>query len=326
MMAALGLIIGCVGMDVVTGHYRFSYGVLALEDGLGFVPVVMGFFGIGEVLGNIEQWVSRGLLETKIKGLFPNREDWKRSAGPIVRGSVIGFFLGILPGATAIIPTFLSYIVEKKISKHPEEFGKGEIKGVAAPEAANNAAAQSGFIPMLTLGIPCSPVMAIMLAALIIYGLEPGAFLIQKHPDLFWGVVASMFTGNVMLLVLNLPLIPLWVRVLKLPYVYLFPLILLFCEIGAYSVNNSTTDIIIMNIFGILGYMMRKVKYEGAPMILAIVLGPMFENNMRLSLAISHGSFLIFTRPLALVFLVIAFIAIILPLVFFKKPQIASED
>jgi putative tricarboxylic transport membrane protein len=326
MMAALGLIFGSVGMDAVTAHYRFTYGLLALEDGLGLVPMVMGFFGIGEVLWNVESWVTQEVFQTKIKGLFPNLKDLRVSAGSIGRGTLIGFFLGILPGAGPVIASFLAYIVEKKLSKHPEEFGKGEIRGVAAPEAANNAAAQSAFIPMLTLGIPSTATMAIMLGAIMIYGVEPGPFLLRKHPDLFWGVVTSMYTGNVMLLVLNLPLIPMWVKVLKIPYVYLFPMILLFCLIGAYSINNNAMDILIMNIFGLLGYIMKKVNYEGAPMVLALVLGPMFENNLRLSLVISHGSFLIFfTRPLALVFVAAAIIVIISPYVFFKRPEIASD-
>ena len=328
MMAALGLIFGSVGMDIVTAHYRFTYGVIALEDGLGLVPMVMGFFGIGEVLWNVENWVTTSVFETKIKGLFPNREDWKRCVGPIGRGIPHRFFswesfrvqvLSLLLSC----PTF----VEKKLSKHPEDLVRGKLQGVAAPEAANNAAAQSAFIPMLTLGIPSTPTMAIMLGALIIYGVEPGPFLLKKHPDMFWGVVTSMYTGNVMLLVLNLPLIPMWVKVLKIPYVYLFPMILLFCLIGAYSINNTTMDILIMNIFGLLGYVMKKVNYEGAPMVLALVLGPMFENNVRLSLVISQGSFLIFfTRPLALVFLIAAFLVIISPYVFFKRPEIAADD
>jgi putative tricarboxylic transport membrane protein len=326
MMAALGLIFGAVGMDIVTAHSRFTYGVLAFEDGLGLVPMVMGYFGIGEVLLNIESWVTTSVFETKLKGLFPNREDWKRSAGAIGRGTFIGFALGILPGAGPVIASFMSYIVEKKLSRHPEAFGKGEIKGVAAPESANNAAAQSAFIPMLTLGIPSTATMAIMLGALIIYGVEPGPFLINKNPELFWGVVSSMYTGNIMLLVLNLPLIPLWVRVLKIPYIYLFPMILLFCLIGAYSCNNTATDILIMNAFGVLGFIMKKVNYEGAPMVLALVLGPMFENNLRLSLIMSHGSFLIFcTRPLALVFVVAAVLVIVSPYLFFKRPDIADD-
>ncbi len=327
MMAALGLIFGSVGMDIVTAHYRFTYGVIALEDGLGLVPMVMGFFGIGEVLLNVENWVTTEVFQSKIKGLFPNLQDWKRCVWPIGRGTLIGFFLGILPGAGPVIASFMSYIVEKKLSKHPEAFGKGEIRGVAAPEAANNAAAQSAFIPMLTLGIPSTATMAIMLGALIIYGVEPGPFLLKKHPDLFWGVVTSMYTGNVMLLVLNLPLIPMWVKVLKIPYVYLFPMILLFCLIGAYSINNTTMDILIMNIFGLLGYVMKKVSYEGAPLVLALVLGPMFENSLRLSLVISHGSFLIFlTRPLALVFVIAAVLVIVSPYLFFKRPEIAADD
>jgi putative tricarboxylic transport membrane protein len=327
MMAALGLIIGAVGRDIVTAQYRFTYGVIALEDGLGLVPMVMGFFGIGEVLLNIENWVTTSVFKKKIKGLLPNLEDWKRSSGAIGRGTLIGFFLGIIPGAGPVIASFMAYIVEKKLSKHPEEFGKGEIKGVAAPESANNASIQSAFIPMLTLGIPSTPVMAIMLGALIIYGVDPGPFLLKKHPDLFWGVITSMYTGNVMLLILNLPLIPMWVRVLKIPYAYLFPMILLFCLIGAYSIDNTTMDILIMNIFGLLGYITKKLDYEGAPMVLALVLGPMFENSFRLSLIISQGSFLIFvTRPLALVFLIAAVLVIISPYIFFKRPEIASDE
>jgi putative tricarboxylic transport membrane protein len=317
MMAAFGLLLGCVGMDNTTGAFRFVYGVLAFQDGLGLVPIVMGYFGIGEVLWNIEHLVTTDVFETKIKGLFPNREDWKRSAGPIARGSVLGFFVGILPGANPIIASFMSYITEKKLSKHPEEFGKGMIEGVAGPEAANNAASQSCFIPMLTLGIPPNAVMAIMLGALLIYGVEAGPFLIKTHPDLFWAVVTSMITGNAMLLLLNLPLIPMWVRVIRMPYVYLFPLIILFCLTGAYSINNSTTDILLMNLFGVFGYVMKKLDYEGAPLILAVVLGPLFENNVRLSLTISRGSFLIFfTRPLALIFLGAALFLIVSPYFF----------
>jgi len=316
MMAALGLVIGTVGMDAVTGEYRFSYGVIALEDGFGLVPVAMGYFGLGEVFWNVEYWLTMSVFKKKIKGLFPNLEDWKRTALPILRGTVIGFFSGILPGAGTVTGAFISYVVEKKLSKYPEEFGKGEIKGVAAPESANNAACQAAFIPMLTLGIPSTAPMAIMLGALMIYGVDPGPFLITKHPDLFWGVVTSMYTGNLLLLILNLPLIPMWVRFLKIPYVFLFPMIVLFCMIGAYSINNSMMDILIMSIFGVVGYLMKKVGYEGVPLVLALVLGPLFENSTRLSLIMSRGSFLIFfTRPIAVAFLIIAFILIISPYV-----------
>jgi len=301
MMAAFGVIIGCIGQDPETGSSRFVFGIPDLLDGVGLAPFVMGLFGISEVFLNIEQSLKeRSILTTKIKGLLPNWEDWKDSIMPILRGGVLGFFLGILPGGGAIISSFSSYAVEKKVSKHPERFGKGAIEGVAGPESANNSATGGAFVPLLTLGIPPNVVMALLLGALMIHGVTPGPLLIPKHPEIFWGVIASMYIGNAMLLVLNLPLIGMWVQVLKVPYKILFPLILLFCLIGAYSINNSTFDVAIMLVFGVLGYLMRKYKYEGAPMVLAFVLGPMLENSLRQSLLLSDGSFLIFfTRPIA---------------------------
>jgi len=295
---------------------------------VGLVPVAMGFFGVAEVLWNIEYSVARrDIFEAKIKGLLPNRKDWKNSVGPIGRGSIIGFLLGILPGGGPLIASFMSYAVEKKISKHPERFGKGEIAGVAAPESANNAGATTCFIPMLSMGIPPTAGMALMLGALIVYGLEPGPFLINKAPDLFWGTVASMYTGNLLLLILNLPLIPLWVRMLRVPYPFLFPMILLFCLIGSYSINNSLSDVIVMTIFGILGYLMKKLDYEGAPMVLALVIGPMFENALRQSLIMSHGSFLIFfTRPISIGFLIIAALLLISPLIFRRRVATGFEE
>jgi putative tricarboxylic transport membrane protein len=328
MMAGLGLILGSIGIDLVTGEYRFTYGLIVLEDGVGLVPVAMGFFGVAEVLWNIEHSVARrDIFETKIKGLLPNREDWKNSVGPIGRGSIIGFLLGILPGGGPLIASFMSYAVEKKISKHPERFGKGEIAGVAAPESANNAGATTCFIPMLSMGIPPTAGMALMLGALIVYGLEPGPFLINKAPDLFWGTVASMYTGNVLLLILNLPLIPLWVRMLRIPYPFLFPMILLFCLIGSYSINNTLSDVIVMTIFGILGYLMKKLDYEGAPMVLALVIGPMFENALRQSLIMSHGSFLIFfKRPISIGFLILAAFLLVSPLIFRRRVVTGFEE
>ncbi len=327
MMAGLGLIMGTVGMDFVTGHQRFSYGILSLEDGLGLVPVIMGLFGISEVILNIEELTIRTVFDGKIKGLYPTRQDWKESIGPISRGTVIGFLLGILPGAGPLIATFVSYIVEKRVSKHPERFGHGEIAGVAAPESANNAAASASFIPMLSLGIPASATTALMLGVLLMYGVQPGPLLMQKAPDIFWGTVTSMYVGNVMLLVLNLPLIPLWVRVLKVPYPLLFPLILLFCLIGAYSINNSTTDIIIMVVFGLAGYLFKKLNYEAAPLILAFILGPLFENALRQSLIMSKGTFLIFvTRPISLVFVVVATIMVISPLIIRQRLAIGVDE
>jgi putative tricarboxylic transport membrane protein len=323
MMAGLGLMLGAVGMDYISGYYRFSYGILALEDGLGIVPVVMGFFGISEVLSNIEETTIRAVFKSKISGLLPNRQEWKESIGPIGRGSVIGFLLGILPGGGPVIPPFISYIVEKRISKHPERFGKGAIEGVAGPESANNSGVTAAFIPMLTLGIPATPTMAVLLGGLLFFGVQPGPLLMQKAPEVFWGTVTSMYTGNVMLLVLNLPLIAIWVKMLKIPYPILFPLILLFCMVGAYSINNSITDIIIMNIFGIVGYLMRKMDYEGGPFILAFILGPLFENNLRTSLMMSKGSFSIFyTHPISLAFLIVAFMMIVSPLILRNRVKI----
>jgi putative tricarboxylic transport membrane protein len=267
MMAVLGIILGCAGMDPETGVSRFVFGVPDLLDGIGLAPFAMGLFGISEVFINIEQTMGkRDILSKEIKGLFPNRHDWKRSIMPISRGTVLGFLLGILPGGGGVVSSFASYAIEKKVSKHPEEFGAGAIEGVAGPESANNSATAGGFVPLLTLGIPPNVVMALLLGVLLIHGIVPGPQLIPQHPEIFWGFIASMYIGNIMLLILNLPLIGLWIQVLKIPYKILFPLILLFCIIGAYSINNSTFDVGIMLVFGVLGYLMRKYKYEGAPM------------------------------------------------------------
>jgi putative tricarboxylic transport membrane protein len=327
MMAGLGLLLSTVGMDFISGINRFSYGVMALEDGLGLVPVVMGLFGVSEVLMNVEETAGRTIFDSKIKGLFPNRQDWRESVGPIGRGSVIGFFLGILPGAGPVIASFMSYILEKRISKHPEKFGHGAIAGVAGPESANNAGASAAFIPMLTLGIPATPAMAVLLGALMLFGVQPGPMFMQKAPDIFWGTVTSMYTGNVMLLILNLPLIAIWVKMLKIPYPLLFPMILLFCLIGAYSINNTVTDIVIMNVFGVVGYLMKKLEYEAGPFILAFILGPMFENTLRQSLMMSKGSFSIFfTRPITLGFVVAAALMIVSPVLLKKRPAIGSVE
>ncbi|OFW34385.1 MAG: transporter [Acidobacteria bacterium RIFCSPLOWO2_12_FULL_60_22] len=315
MMAALGLILSTIGLDPVTSSLRFTYDVLVLRDGLGIVPAVMGLFGVSEVLLNVGAIMNREILQSKIKNLFPNRKDWKDSSMPIVRGSLLGFILGIIPGLGTIIPTFLSYGLEKRLSKHPEKFGTGAIEGVAAPESCNNAAATANFVPMLSLGIPANPIMAILLGALTIYGLQPGPLLITEHSDLFWGVIASMYVANVMLLILNLPLIPLWVQILKVPYAILYPLILLFCLIGSYSLNNNVGDVIIMCVFGAAGFLMRKFQYEPAPLVLALVLGPMMEDNLRQALLISGGSIAtFFTRPLSAAFLLVSVASLLLPL------------
>jgi putative tricarboxylic transport membrane protein len=315
-MALLGMLLGTVGLDPITATPRFTYGSLTLGDGLGLVPIIMGLFGISEVLLNIEKGIRQEVFQTRIKGLWPTREDWRRSAAPIARGSGLGFFLGILPGIGAIIPTFISYALEKRLSKYPERFGTGVIEGVAAPEAANNAATGGAMIPLLTLGIAPNVVMAVLLSAFLIHGVQPGPLLIREHPEIFWGVVASMYVGNVMLLVLNLPLIGLWVQLLRVPYGILFPLILVFCVIGVYSESGNPWDIIVMLAFGGLGYLMRKFDFEPAPMVLAFVLGRMAEESFRQSLLISRGSFeILLTRPIATTFLAAAIIVMLAPLV-----------
>lgn len=300
IMAILGLFLGSVGTDLISGRLRFTLGIPELSEGIGLVPMVVGLFGISEVLTNVEKTIKMDILETKIKHLFPTLDDWKKSIGPIIRGTFLGFFLGVIPGGGAVIASFVSYATEKKLSKHPEEFGHGAIEGVAGPETANNAATAGAFVPLLAFGIPPNAVMALLLGALLIHGVIPGPLLVSQHPDIFWGLIASMYLGNVMLLVLNLPLIPLWVKVLKVPYKILFPLIILFCLIGSYSINNSVFDILVMVVFGVSGYVLRKYRYEEAPLVLAFVLGPMMEKAFRQSLIMSNGSpFIFFTRPIS---------------------------
>ena len=311
-MGAFGLILSFIGLDPINASPRMTFNILQLWDGIDMVPLAMGLFGISEVLINIEESETPQILKTKIQNLFPSMLDWMKSKGAILRGSILGFFLGILPGGGAVISSFVSYSIEKRISKEPEKFGKGAIEGVAGPESANNSATAGAFVPLFTLGIPANIVMALLFGALVIHGMRPGPFLLKDHPDLFWGVISSMYIGNVMLLVLNLPLIPLWVQVLKIPYRILFPLILLFCIIGSYSLKNSIFEVLLMFIFGIVGYFFRKFDYEAAPLILAFVLGPMFESNLRQSLTLSKGSFSIFfTRPIAAVTIILAIILLI---------------
>ena len=316
MMALVGLLISYVGIDVVGGRERFTMGIATIAGGFDIVPIVMGLFGISEVLLTLSHSeATREVFQTKLRDLFPSKQDWKDSSGPIARGSIFGFFLGIIPGSGGMIASFISYAMEKKIAKHPETFGKGDIRGVAGPESANNSGAQGSFIPMLTLGIPCNVIMAILVGVLMVHGVSPGPRMLIEYPRIFWGVVGSMYIGNFMLLILNLPLIGLWVRLLKVPYSMLFPFILLFCLIGAYTVGNNIQDVYIMILFGILGYLLKKYDYEPAPLILAFVLGPMFETALRQSLIISGGSPLIFfSRPIAVTFLVISFILLVSPL------------
>jgi putative tricarboxylic transport membrane protein len=316
LMAAFGVILGLVGLDAITAQPRLTFGRMELVDGVGLVPIVMGLFGIAEVLLNIESALKRDVLKSSISGLLPTRQDWRDSAGPLARGSVLGFFLGILPGGGAVISSFLSYALEKRMSRHPERFGQGAIEGVAGPEAANNAAAGGAFIPLMTLGIPPNVVMAMLMGAFIIHGVQPGPLMMTQNPGLFWGVIASMYIGNIMLLILNLPLIGMWVQVLRVPYRILFPLILLFCLIGVYAVSNTVFDIYIMVLFGVLGYLMKKFGYEPAPLVLAFVLGPMLENNLRKSLILSQGDFSTFvTRPLSAIALLLALALLLSPLI-----------
>lgn len=322
MVAAFGIFLGTIGMDLVAGAPRFTFGSQVLMDGVGIVPVVMGLFGISEVLLNIEEGVSRDIFVKEISNLYPSLRDWGESLGAIFRGTGLGFFLGILPGSGTVVSSFTSYALEKKLSKHPEKFGTGMIAGVAGPETANNAAVGGGFIPLLTLGIPSSPGTALLLGFLLSYGVQVGPLLMKQNSDVFWGVIASMYVGNVMLLVLNLPLIGIWVKILKIPYIILFPLILLFCVIGAYSLNNNSAEVLLMVLFGIIGYFMKKFDYEAAPMVMAMVLSPLMENSLRQSLLLSHGSFLIFfTRPLSLTLMVLAIFLLILPLLPWVKAR-----
>jgi putative tricarboxylic transport membrane protein len=316
MMGAFGLILSCIGLDYITASPRMTFNMLQLWDGINIVSIAMGLFGIAEILINIEKTTSTEILKTKIKNLFPSVLDWMEAKGAILRGTVLGFFLGIIPGGGAVISSFFSYAVEKKISKTPEKFGRGAIEGVAGPESANNSATAGAFIPLFTLGIPTNAIMALLFGALLIHGMRPGPLLLKDHPEIFWGVVSSMYIGNAMLLILNLPLIPIWVKLLKVPYRILFPLILLFCLIGSYSLKNDVFDVLVMIIFGIVGYLFKKFDYEGAPLILAFVLGPMFELNLRRSLILSEGSFSIFfTHPISAVTITLAIILLLMPFV-----------
>lgn len=330
MMAALGLLLGMIGIDTVSGFPRFTMDIRYLLDGIPLVPLVMGLFGISEVLLNMEQTVKVEIYEKKIKNILPTRKDWSDSIPAIFRGTIIGFCLGLLPGAGPVIASFTSYAVEKRVHKHPEKFGTGMIEGIAGPETANNAAAQSAFIPLLTLGIPATPTIAILLGAFIIHGLRPGPMLISEKPDLFWGVVASMYLGNAMLLVLNLPLIGMWVRVVLVPYVFLFPLILFFCLVGAYSIDNNPGDMYLMLLFGIMGYLMKKFRYEGAPLILAFILCPLLENALRQSLIMSQGEFSIFMeRPICVVALAasaLLLLTAILPWFKARRPTMGMRE
>ncbi|TCV74558.1 TctA family transporter [Neorhizobium sp. R1-B] len=306
-MALFGVMLGMIGTDVNSGAARFTFGTPNLLDGLNFVVVATGIFGLGDVLANLEDERSRPASVATVSSLFPTREDWKRIIAPVLRGTGIGVLLGVLPGAGVLLASFSAYALEKKVSRRPDEFGKGAIEGVAAPEAANNAAAQTCFIPMLTLGLPGTATMALMIGALVVQGVQPGPEILTQQPALFWGLVVSMWLGNLMLLFLNLPLVGLWAKLISVPYHYLFPMICVFVAIGVYSINNSVFDVYMMALFGVLGYFFRKVGAEPAPLILAMILGPMAEEYLRRALLISHGdASVFFTSPLSLGTLIVA--------------------
>jgi len=320
MMVCFGLFLGTIGLDPITAMPRFIYKITTLMDGVGLIQVVIGLFGISEVLVNVERHFKQEVFDTKIRRLFPNLQDWKKSIFPIVRGTLIGFVMGVIPGMSVVIPTFVSYVVEKRLSKYPEKFGTGVIEGVAGPESANNAAATGTLIPMLSLGIPTGASTALLLGALMIHGLRPGPLLIKEAPEVFWGLVASLYLGNVMLLVLNLPLIGVWVKILKIKYQYLFSIILLLCVVGSYITNNNPYDVVVMAVFGFVGYLMKKFNYEAAPLVLALVLGPMMERAFQRSLIISGGNLgMFFTRPISSSILIIALFVLISPLLWGKK-------
>ncbi|MDF2999267.1 MAG: protein of unknown function transrane [Xanthobacteraceae bacterium] len=328
-MILLGLLLGLIGRDIYTTEARFTFGLENLSDGLQFVALAMGIYGVGEIVRNLETPEQRSVAVAKVGGLILTREEFRRIIAPVLRGTGIGSILGILPGGGALLSSFASYAVEKKLARDPSEFGKGAIEGVAGPESANNAGAQSSFIPMLTLGIPSNPVMALMVGALIIHGITPGPAFVAEKPQLFWGLIASMWVGNLMLVVLNLPLIGIWVRLLTVPYRYLFPAIIVFSAIGVFSVNNNIADVLVMAGMGVLGYVLYKLNCEPAPLLLGFILGPMLEENLRRSMLLFRGDALqFFERPLTATLLGIAavsLIVVLLPNVSRKREVVFKE-
>jgi TctA family transporter len=306
-MIVLGVLLGLVGTDVSTGEYRMTMGLDVLFDGIGFVPLSMGLFGLAEIMVNLESAGTGDMLAGKVTGLWPSLADLRQSLPAMIRGTAVGAAFGILPGGGPTIAAFSAYSLEKKVSRTPERFGRGAIEGVAAPESANNAAAQACFIPMLSLGIPPNALMALMIGAMMVHGITPGPEIISKQPELFWGLIASMWLGNLMLVVLNLPLIGIWVRLLQVPYSYLFPSIVVLCCIGSYTLSSSTGDVLVMTMFGVIGYAFRKLDCEPAPLLLGLVLGPMLEENFRRAMVLSDGDWSVFVRrPISLGFLVLA--------------------
>jgi putative tricarboxylic transport membrane protein len=328
-MIMMGLLLSSVGSDIETGQSRMAFDIPELADGIGFVVVAMGVFGYAEIMRNLEQTESRDLVQSKITGLMPTWPDFKASAPAIGRGTILGSILGILPGGGAVIASFAAYTFEKKIAKDPSRFGRGAIEGVAAPESANNAAAQTSFIPLLTLGIPPNAVMALMVGAMTIHGIVPGPQVMTKQPELFWGLICSMWIGNLMLVIINLPLVGLWVRLLRVPYRMLFPAILIFCAIGVYSVNNAPADAVMVATFGLVGYWLTKHDFEPAPMLLGFVLGPLMEENLRRAMLIARGdptTFLV--RPISGSLLALAALLLViavLPMIRSKRDEVFVE-
>ncbi|OGL19471.1 MAG: transporter [Candidatus Rokubacteria bacterium RIFCSPLOWO2_12_FULL_71_22] len=323
-MGAFGLLLGTIGLEPISGFARFTFGVPELFDGIGFIPVAMGLFGLGEILDKAARAGSAEVVRARLTHLLPSRSDWARSWRAILRGTGIGFLCGLLPGPNAVIASIVSYGTEKRLARHPEEFGRGAIEGVAGPESANNAAAAGALVPLFTLGLPSSPPTAVLLAGFLIHGLTPGPLLMQQRPDVFWGVLASMYIGNAMLLVLNLPLIGVFVRILRIPDVYLLPAVVLFCMVGAYSVGNSLADVWVMVLFGLVGFACRRGGFDTAPVVLALVLGPVLETALRQALILSDGSPAIFvTRPIAAAFLAAAAALIVWNLVAVRRGRMA---
>ncbi len=321
-MAVLGLLLGMVGIDQMTGYFRYAYGVVELGDGIGVVPVAVGLFGLAEILATAGQAKPPEVLRPKLRELLPSRTEWRESVAPIGRGTLLGFMIGIVPGSAHVISSFVSYALERKLSKRPQDFGNGAVAGVAGPESANNAATSGAFVPMLALGVPSGPIPAVMLAAMMVHGISPGPLLITQQPDLFWGFIASMYVGNIMLLILNLPLVGLFVNVLRIPYPILYPSIIVFCIIGVYAVNSSVVDVWIMVVMGLLGWVLRKLTFETAPIVLGVVLAPMIELAMRQSLAMSDGSYMIFvTKPISATLLAVGAVLVLLSL----KPLITHR-
>ena len=329
-MVCFGILLGLIGTDVNSGVIRFAFGQAELADGVGFVALAMAFFGITDVVLNLEHKEVQQVFTSRIGSVLPTRADLRACFWSIVRGTALGSLLGVLPGGGALLASFAAYMAEKKIAKPPRTFGEGDIRGVAAPESANNAGAQTSFIPMLTLGIPSNPTMALMIGALMIQGIAPGPQVMNEKPQLFWGLIASMWVGNLMLVVLNLPLIGMWVKLLTVPYRYLYPSILVFMAIGVYSLSNNPFDVLIMGVFGVLGYICAKLECEPAPMILGFILGPLMEENLRRAMLLSRGDpTVFFTKPISAGFMIgslILLVVVALPAIRKKREEVFVEE